>query len=163
MRRRWLNATGALVCVLGLCGAYYAQFFLGIEPCPLCIFQRIALFALGLLFMTAALHHPRGWGSPVYGTLIAICSAMGAGIAGRQLWLQHLPPDQVPRCGPGLDYLLESFPFWDVLREVLSGSGECAKVDIFWGISIPIWTLCLFVGVGLLGSLCNRRPSQRIA
>ncbi|MDG4594614.1 MAG: disulfide bond formation protein B [Candidatus Contendobacter sp.] len=156
--RRLLNALFFLTCAGGLGFAYYAQFYLGLEPCPLCIFQRLALFALGVVFLLAALHHPRDWGARVYGVLIGLVAATGAGIAGRHVWLQHLPPEQAPRCGPGLDYLLETLPLSETVREVLSGSGECAKVDwTLLGLSIPEWTLPLFLGLGVLGVFANWR------
>jgi disulfide bond formation protein DsbB len=156
--RRLLNVLFFLVCAGGLGFAYYAQFYLGLAPCPLCIFQRLALFALGVVFLLAAVHDPNGWGARVYGVLLGSIATVGAGIAARHVWLQHLPPEQAPRCGPGLDYLLETLPLGETVREVLSGSGECAKVDwTLLGLSIPEWTLPLFVGLGVLGVFANWR------
>lgn len=157
LSRRWLNIFGFLVCLGGLGVALFAQFHLGMEPCPLCIFQRLALAALGLLFLTAALHDPRGWGAKVYGALIDLTAFLGMAVAARQVWLQHLPPDEVPRCGPGLDYMLQTFHLTETIREVLSGSGECAKVETLLGLSIPEWTLMLFLGLGVMGLLGNWR------
>lgn len=154
--RRLLNGLGFLVCAGGLGFAYYAQFYLGLEPCPLCIFQRMALFALGLAFLLAAAHHPRSGGGRVYGVLLGFIAIVGAGIAARHVWLQHLPPEEAPRCGPGLDYLLETLPLNETIREVLTGSGECAKVDwTLLGLSLPEGTLLLFLGLGVLGVLGN--------
>jgi protein dithiol:quinone oxidoreductase len=138
-------ATCALV-VAGLLGyAYYAQFHLGLEPCPLCIFQRVAMIVLFVVVLVAALHAPRGGGRRVYGALAALAALAGAAIAGRHVWLQHLPPDQVPSCGPGLDYLLDTFPLSETLRKVFTGSGECAEVHWrFAGLSMPEWTLACF-------------------
>ena len=158
---RLLNALGFLICAGGLGFAYYAQFYLGLEPCPLCIFQRLALLAVGLAFLAAALHNPRGWGAKVYGVLVGLTAGVGASIAARQIWLQHLPPDKVPRCGPSLDYMLEAFPLTETIREVLTGSGECAKVDLLLGVSVPIWTLLLFLGVGTVGVVGNWRLRRR--
>ncbi|MFO1424378.1 MAG: disulfide bond formation protein B [Candidatus Competibacteraceae bacterium] len=156
--RRLLNALFFLACAGGLGFAYYAQFYLGLEPCPLCIFQRLALFALGVVFLLATVHNPNGSGARVYGVLIGLVAATGAGIAARHVWLQHLPPEQAPRCGPGLDYLLETLPLSETVREVLTGSGECAKVDwTLLGLSIPEWTLPLFLGLGVLGVFANWR------
>ena len=154
---RRLNGLGFLICVGGLGFAYYAQFYLRLEPCPLCIFQRLALLVVGLVFLAAALHNPRGWGANVYGLLLGVGAGIGASIAARQIWLQHLPPDEVPRCGPSLDYMLEAFPLTETIREVLTGSGECAKVDLLLGVSMPVWTLLLFVGVGVVGVVGNWR------
>lgn len=154
--RRLLNAVGFLVCVLALGYAYYAQFGLGIEPCPLCILQRLVVVGVGLLFLIATLHHPHDGGAKVYGVLLGLMAAVGVAIAGRHVWLQFLPPEQVPRCGPTLEYMLQTFPLGEALREVLTGSGECARVDwTLLGLSMPAWTLLLFFGLGVVGLLGN--------
>jgi disulfide bond formation protein DsbB len=119
----------------------------GLVPCPLCIFQRIAFTATGVLFLVAGLHAPRArWGQRLYAALALIAAGVGVGIAGRHVWLQHLPPDQVPSCGPGLDYMRELLPMTSVIRKVLTGSGECARVDwTFLGLSMAEWGLVWFV------------------
>jgi len=158
LSRRTLNALGFLACAGGLGYAYYAQYVQGVEPCPLCIFQRLALMAVGLAFLAAAIHDPRGWGAKGYGALIGLAATVGAIIAARHVWLQHLPPEEAPRCGPTLDYMLQTFPLGETLREVLTGSGECAKVD--WsllGLSMPTWNLMFFIGLGAIGLLGNWR------
>ncbi len=156
LRRRWLNAGGFLICGLGLLFAGYAQFYLNLEPCPLCIFQRLALLALGLSFLAALIHNPSGWGAKVYGVLIGLMAGIGVGVAARHVWLQHLPPEETPRCGPGLDYMLQTLPLGDTLREVLTGAGECARVDwTFLGLSLPEWSLPLFIGLGVVGVIGN--------
>ncbi len=158
LSRRPLNALCFLVCACGLGYAYYAQFVQGFEPCPLCIFQRLALMAVGLVFLAAAIHNPRGWGAKAYGVLIDLTATVGVGIAARHVWLQHLPLEEAPRCGPSLEYMLQAFPLGETLREVLTGSGECAKVD--WsllGLSMPTWNLLLFLGLGTVGLLANWR------
>ena len=135
------------VCAGLIAFALYTQLHGGLQPCPLCIFQRIAFAAVGLVLLLAGLHAPRGSGGRrVYGVLALLAAAVGIGIAGRHVWLQHLPPDQVPTCGPGLDYLLEAMPLAGVVRKVLTGSGECALVDWrFLGLSMPEWSLLWFV------------------
>jgi len=159
--RRPLNAAGFLICALLLAGAYYMQYVQELEPCPLCIFQRVALFAVGLVFLAAALHHPRRLGASVYAVLLLVTAGIGAAIAGRHLWLQSLPPDQVPACGPGLNYMLDTFPLFEVLERVLRGSGECAEVDLVFGLSIPLWTLIAFIGLGVAGALVNLAAQRR--
>jgi len=152
------NVLGLLACA-GLMGyALYAQHVLGFEPCPLCIFQRVAVIALGVVFAVAALHGPGPAGRRGYAVLVLLAAAAGAGVSGRHLWLQSLPPERVPACGPGLDYMLESFPFAEMLQTVLSGSGECAKVD--WsllGLAMPAWVLISVVVVGAFGLWNNLR------
>lgn len=131
---------------LGLLGfGLYLEHGTGLEPCPLCIFQRIAYIAVMLIALLAAIHHPAGRGRYVYAALSIITAGTGAGIAGRQTWLQHLPADQVPECGPGLEYMLEVFPLAQALELILKGSGECAEVQwTFLGFSIAEWSLVCF-------------------
>lgn len=142
--------TGFLACVALLGYAIYAQLHDGLEPCPLCIFQRVAFAALGLVFLLGALHAPKGTpGRRVYGVLGLIASAVGVAIAANHVRLQHLPPDQVPACGPGLDYMLDTMPLAGVVRRVMTGSGECANVDwTFAGLSMPAWSLIWFLLLG---------------
>ena len=152
---------GAAVCTALLGFAIYSQRNLLLEPCPLCILQRVAFMGLALAFALGALHAPRGAaGRRAYGMLVALIALVGALIAGRHLWLQALPPDQVPACGPGLGYLLEVFPLADVVKQVFTGSGECAKVDwTFLGLAMPGWTLIWYVllGGGALWAGLRRR------
>lgn len=152
---------GALACSSLLAFAIFSQRSLLLEPCPLCILQRVAFMALALVFAIGAVHAPRSRnGRRVYGVVAALAAASGAAIAIRHLWLQSLPPDLVPACGPGLAYMLEVFPLSDVIRDVFTGSGECAKVD--WrllGLSMPGWTLIwyVFLGTGALWAGFRRR------
>ncbi|MEM7027190.1 MAG: disulfide bond formation protein B [Pseudomonadota bacterium] len=134
-----------LACLSLLGFGLYLEHSKGLEPCPLCVFQRIAYIAVMLIALVAAIHDPRKWGRNIYFGLTFIAAAIGAGIAGRQTWLQHLPADEVPACGPGLDYMLEVFPLADALEMILTGSGECAEVQwTFIGLSIPEWSLICF-------------------
>lgn len=152
----------ALVCIALLAYAYYAQFELRLEPCPLCIMQRVALIAFTVVALVAALHGPVGGGRRVYGVLAGLVAMIGAGIAGRHVWLQHLPPDQVPACGPGLDFMLENFAFSKALQMAFTGSGECAKVDWqFLGLSMPEWTLAWFVGLAIVALWLGLRADAR--
>jgi disulfide bond formation protein DsbB len=120
-------------------------------PCPLCTFQRGAFLLLAAVFLLGALHAPRGKGGRGgYGFLALLAAGLGISIAGRHVWLQNLPPDQVPACGPDLSYMMEAFPLGDVLRKVFTGSGECAKVDwTFLGLAMPAWSLIWFVLLAL--------------
>jgi disulfide bond formation protein DsbB len=138
---------------------YYLQFATGLEPCPLCIFQRLAYFIVGGLAAIAAAHGARYQGAFVYCNLLVITSLAGAGLAGRQVWLQHLPADQVPECGPSLEFLMEMYPLFETIQTVLRGSGDCAKVDwTLLGFSIAEWSLFCFLGFALLaaGTLYQR-------
>lgn len=154
--RRGLNLLGFAVCVVLLGYAGYAQAILQLEPCPLCIFQRVGVAVAAVLFLLAALHHPRRWGAPVYGALLLIAALATMAVAARHLWIQHLPEGSVPACGATLSYMLDVFPIADVIRKVLTGSGECARITwTFLGLSMPGWVLLAAAGLGALGACAN--------
>jgi disulfide bond formation protein DsbB len=165
MTARAANLLGFLACAALLAYAYYAQAVLRLEPCPLCIFQRVGVFVTGCLFGLAALHDPLGWGRRVYAVLIDLSTLATAGVALRQLYIQSLPPGSVPACGASLDFMLKVFPLTDVITKVLTGSGECSKVDWrFLGLAMPGWVLiaALVLGAwGLWANLLPRRPVLR--
>lgn len=144
--KRMQYLLGAFVAA-GLIGfALYLQYQLGEDPCPLCIFQRVAVILTGVFFLLGALIGGTRIGARVSSGLIILTSLVGGGIAARHIWIQHLPEGQIPECGPGLSYLLDTFPMADVIHKVLSGSGECAHVGwTFLGGSIPEWTLFWFL------------------
>lgn len=145
---RFLFALTAVGCAALLGFGYYLQFVEHLEPCPMCIFQRLCYAAIVIITLLAALHGPRRGGVYGYGVLTVIAAGIGAGIAGRQTWLQHLPEDQVPACGPGLEYMLEQFPLAQVIKQALRGTGECAAVDwTFLSLSIAEWSLICFSAI----------------
>jgi protein dithiol:quinone oxidoreductase len=154
--RRGLNFLGFALCAALLGYAWYAQAVLQLDPCPLCIFQRVGVAAAAVLFLLAAVHDPKRWGAPLYGTLLLAATLATAAVASRQLWIQHLPEGAVPACGATLSYMLEILPLADVIRKVLSGSGECARITwSFLGVSMPGWVLLAAVGLGALGAYAN--------
>ncbi len=158
MSSRIWNLSGALACAALLAFAYYAQVVLHLEPCPLCIFQRVGVFFIGVAFLLAAVHGPKGWGRGVYAALVALAALATAGVALRHLYIQSLPPGTVAACGASLDFMLKVFPLTEVLTKVLSGSGECAKVS--WrllGLSMPGWVLIAALGLGAFGVWANTR------
>ena len=158
MSARLANGLGFLACAALLAYAYYAQYVLHLDPCPLCIFQRVGIFATAVVFLVAAAHGPRGRGRAVYAALLALSSAATIGVAARQLYIQHLPPGAVPTCGASLDIMLQFLPLKDVLVKVLSGSGECAKVDWrFLGLAMPAWVLIAALALGAFGVFANLR------
>ena len=156
---RTLNLIGFLACFLLIVSALVMQHFFELEPCPLCIFQRIAFIAAGALFLVGALFNPISMTKKVVVSLLNLTAlAIGIGLALRHIWLQNLPPSEVPSCGPGLDYMLEVLPFSAVVRQVLSGSGECAEISwTFLGLSIPWWTLFAYLGLAALVVLSLRQ------
>ena len=155
---RQLNLAGFLACT-GMMGyALYAEHVLMLMPCPLCVFQRLAVISLAVVFLLATLHNPGGWGRRVYAALILVAAGGGIGVAGRHVWLQNLPPDKVPSCGPGFDYIIDSFPLADALKLIFSGSGECASIDWnFLGLTMPAWVVIAILVVGSFGLWNNLR------
>lgn len=148
---RQTNLLIFLATLLSMGFALFLQQARHLEPCPLCIFQRIAVMAVGTIALLAALHGPAASGRRIYAALTLLASLAGLGVAGRHIWLQHLPADQVPLCGPGLNYLLEVFPMQDVVSKVLRGSGECAKIDwTLLGFSLPELTAALFTALAAI-------------
>ncbi len=141
----WL---GFVVCAALIGWALWLQYGEGLEPCPLCMFQRVAVIAVGLVFLAAAIQNPFRPGAALYALLTLVVAGAGAAFAGRQIWLQALPKDQVPACGMGLSYMMDSMPFLDVFTRVLKGSGECAeKAWVFLGLSIAGWSFVFFIAM----------------
>ncbi|MBD7987768.1 disulfide bond formation protein B [Luteimonas sp. Sa2BVA3] len=162
-RSQCLAGFAACAALIGF--AIYSQFAWGLEPCPMCIFQRLAFAALGLVFLVAGLHAPRAAGTRgVYGVVGFLAAAVGMGLAGRHVWLQLNPPD-VPGCLPPLSFMRETMSTTGVIRRVLTGSGDCSAVDwSFLGLSMPAWSLVWFIALGLFflfAAFRARRRGQR--
>src|ERR1700733_2715600 len=151
-----MNFAGFIACVALLGYAYYTQYQLGLEPCPLCIFQRIGIATLGVMFLIAGLHNPRHWGAVVYAVLIAAAALATIGVATRHLYVQSLPPGTIPACGAPLDVLLQFTPVTEVIRKVLTGSGEGSQVNWkFLGLPMPALVLIWALGLGAMGVFAN--------
>jgi len=143
-------ALPALACALLLGYGYFLQYVQGLEPCPLCLVQRAFYYGLLGACLLAALHNPKRWGRRLYGAAAFLFAAGGIAAAGRQVWLQHLPADKVPQCGPDLAFMLENFPLSRTLQSLVKGTGECAVVDwTFLGLSIAEWSLAWFAALAL--------------
>jgi disulfide bond formation protein DsbB len=143
--RFWLPA---LACALLLGFGLYLQYARGLEPCPLCLVQRGFFVTVMTVCLLAAVHRPGRLGTAAYGVLAALFALGGAAVAGRQVWLQHLPPDKVPQCGPDLFFMVENFPLSRTLKTLFSGTGECAAVDwTFLRLSIAEWSLVCFAAL----------------
>jgi len=157
---RWLYLIGA-VTVGGLFStALYLQYVLREDPCPLCMIQRVIFIAIGVLFFIAAIHNAGRVGRWGYSFLIALTAMGGVAVASRHIWIQHLPKDQIPACGPGLDFMLQHFPMSEVWRELMHGSGECAaKGWTFLGLGIPELSLIWYVLLGVWAvSIAFKKP-----
>jgi disulfide bond formation protein DsbB len=141
-----IMAAAAIAIAVGFMSGYLA-----LDACPLCMTQRVFVVGFGVIAFIAFLHNPSGAGNRVYGALCTLFAITGGAVAARHVWLQHLPEDQVPACGPSLEYMLETLPFTETLSLVLMGDGNCAEtVWTFMGLSIPEQTLLLFIVVTLI-------------
>jgi disulfide bond formation protein DsbB len=141
-----------LIIALGTLGlmltGYYMQFVMKLIPCPLCITQRFFIIAVGITALAAFFHQPQKLGRRIYASLGILFAVIGGGFSSRQVWLQNLPADQVPACGPDLSYLIENFPLKDAFLVLLRGDGNCAEVTwTFLSVSIAGWTLVAFSGL----------------
>lgn len=156
--KRLLNLAGFLACMAMMGFALYAQYVLLLDPCPLCVFQRIATILLGLVFLVAGLHDPGKVGGRLYALLVVVAAGFGVGVASWHVHLQNLPADKVPSCGPGFEYIMENFALFDALGLIFQGSGECAEV--VWrllGLSMPTWVIIGLGGLGIAGIWNNLR------
>src|SRR3982751_2300673 len=157
-RRRKINLLCALVCAGMLGYAIYAEKVLGYVPCPLCMFQRVCIGTLGIVFLAAGLHRVRLVGARIYGLLVFLAAGATVWVAGRHVWIQAQPPGTVPACGAPLDALMNMFPLLEVVREVMTGGGECGTIDwTFLGLSMPMWVLISSVTLLLIGLINNLR------
>lgn len=162
IRRRQANLLGSLICAALMGYALYAQFHLHLEPCLLCIFQRVAVIALGVVFLIAALHDPRGRFSRVYGILLMLLALGGSAVALRHIYVQHLPEYMAPPCGPGFGYLFAHLPFGKFLVQAFTGSADCSIVTWrFLGLTMPEWLLGWFVVLGVGGLAINWKKSAK--
>jgi protein dithiol:quinone oxidoreductase len=151
MNFRIASAAAAAACAALLGYAYYLQYVVGLNPCPLCLVQRGFFYAVMAVLVLGSLHGPTGRGQIVYGMAAALFALGGIAAAGRQVWLQHLPADRVPACGPDLYFMLENFPLARTLSTLIKGTGECAAVDwTFLGLSIAEWSLLWFIALLVL-------------
>ncbi len=149
---RIINLGVFLTCVVTIGIVLYMEHVMLLSPCGLCITQRVFVIFCGLTCLVSAIHNPGPQGQKLYAFIAAAMCVFGSYFAGRQIWLQHLPEDQVPACGPGLTYIYDNFPFIETLNFLLKGDGNCAEVQFrFLGLSIPEMSMVAFVA---LFSLC---------
>lgn len=151
MSHRNLFLIGFALCGCLLAAAFYFQHIVGLEPCPLCILQRVAFIVFGIIALVAFWHNPRGRVRRLYGGSLAAAAGLGAAVAARHVYLQNLPADRLPECGPGLAFILDAFPLLDAFGLILRGSGECAEVQWTWlGLTMPMWSLVWLLSLGAL-------------
>jgi protein dithiol:quinone oxidoreductase len=161
-QQRLLYAAPALACAALLACGYYLQYFEGQDPCPLCLVQRGFYFLVLLAFAAAAVHAPGRTGNAIYCGAACLFALGGGGVAARQVWLQHLPADQVPACGPDLFFMLENFPLARIFEKLFMGSGQCAEVHWkFLGLSIAGWSLVWFAALALYAAWLGLRNKNK--
>jgi protein dithiol:quinone oxidoreductase len=166
LNRRLINLAGAAACFGMFAFALYTQYALHLEPCPLCIFQRVTVVAMGIVFLAAAIHDPkRSGGAWVYVGLIALAALATSGVSARHVYIQSQPPGSIPACGAPFNVLMQMFNVWQVVVKVLHAGGECAVVNwTFLGLSMPAWVLfCALVlgGCGVIANIPRRPPALR--
>lgn len=166
---RLVTLTCFFICCSLLAFAYYLEHALNLQPCPLCILERLVFGLVALVFVCAAIQNPSFTGQKVYGGFIIVLAILGMMLAGRHLWLQGQPSALGEICVPGVSYLLKSLPLTQALKTMLLGSSDCSKVEwIFLGLSIPGWTFLSFdvfalIGLGLMQGLFQRFHTQQQA
>jgi disulfide bond formation protein DsbB len=158
-------ALGFLVCAGLIAFALYLQYYQNQDPCPLCLLQRLAYIVLMGVFLVAAVHGPGRMGATIYGVLLLVTAGIGAAIAGRHVWIQYLPPERVPECGPGLEFTLRKYPLVQALEKIFAGTGQCAEGGwTFLGLTIAGWSLVWFILLGgfavYLALLARRRAAS---
>ncbi len=160
---RILNVTIVSLVIASLLFAlYYLEGVLFLEPCPLCMVDRAILVTIAIISFIAFIHNNNGVMRWIYTSVAGLFGAIGIAVAARHIWLQGLPPDQVPECGPDLSYMLEVFPLGDVIKRIFAGSGQCAEVSwTFLGMTIPQQTLLLFMVLLILIIMAHIQPSKR--
>ncbi|ALG69413.2 disulfide bond formation protein B [Beggiatoa leptomitoformis] len=149
--RRSVYAFIFLACVALMITAYFFQYVMGLEPCPLCMAQRLIMISIGLIALVGLLHGSFGWANKIYSVLLFLFAVGGMSVAGRQVWLQSLPADQVPACGPDFEFMVNNFPILKTVEVLWRGSGSCAEVSWeFLGLSIAGWTFIWFTFFAML-------------
>jgi len=153
-----LSVVGIVIASM-LFALFYLERVLFLDPCPLCMVDRGILVAIAAVCFIAFIHNSNGFMRWVYSAVASLFGLIGVGVAARHIWLQGLPPDQVPECGPDLSYMLDVFPLGDVIKRIFTGSGQCAEVSwTFLGMTIPQQTLLLFIGLIVIIIVAHRQP-----
>lgn len=147
---RLLFLLAFLGCLALMGGALYLEHAVGLNPCPLCIVQRVFVILFGLVCLVAAIHAPQRNGRRGYAVLALLFAVGGGATAARQVWLQSVPADQLEACLPSLEFMMEALPLQDIVGLVFQGTADCAEVTwTLFGLSLPEWSLLAFIGMGL--------------
>lgn len=162
-------AAGFLSCAALMAAAFYFEYVMYLDPCPLCMVQRVATVLTGLGFLMAFFLHPKSGQQASWWLRAALLLTLAAALFGlwsadHHVWLQGLPPEDVPACAPSFDYLMKTLPLTELLSIMLQGDGNCADVGwSLWGLSMPAWLRLWFVGfsAAILFALFKTRPSKQ--
>ena len=137
--------------IFAACGSFISQYVLGMNPCVLCILQRLCVLAVGLLaIVTAFSSQSSRFARSLSALLIAAPAVYGAGVAAYQIWLQSLPPGTAPSCGAPWIFRLRDWPLFDWFEPIVRGFGNCAEPDYLFGVTLPVWSILYFGFVVLL-------------
>ncbi len=148
----------AVACTLLMGYALYAQYVQGYLPCMLCMVQRVFFCLVGAIALIAAVHNPGTTGRRIYGVLTALSSAGGAYVAGRHIYLQQLPPEQLDGCAPSFEYALQNYEALQFLRTIFIRDQDCGVIDwTFLGLSMPTWTFAWFVLLAIVALVAGFR------
>lgn len=158
---RVLNGFGFIITILAMGFAFFLEYIVELAPCNLCMLQRATMVTLGIIFLIAFLHNPGNIGSRIYAVITTLFAGAGIGLAWRHIWLQNLPPEAIPSCGPDFSYMMEEFPITETIIMILEGSGDCAAVSWrLFGLSIPQQLLFLFVAFTIMTLFQVFRPKR---
>lgn len=151
----------ALVVAAIAFAVYYLEGVLYLAPCPLCTVDRGLFLLIALISLISVVHNPHGVFLWIYTSLSSVVALLGIAVGIRHVWLQNLPADQVPECGPDLAYMLDVFPMLDVIKRLFTGAGQCAEVSwTFYGVTLPQQTLLLFIGLLLMIIVAHKQQSR---
>jgi disulfide bond formation protein DsbB len=156
LHRRSVNLGGFLACAGLMCAAFFFEYGMKLQPCNMCMLQRIAISELGVVFLVAALHDPDRLGARVYAVLIAVAAAIAVALSSRHVWMQMQPPGSLPSCGADFWTMVDMLPFHKVVLRIVNGGGECQA--ILWslfGLSMPAWLILAASALGLGGLVGN--------
>ncbi len=148
---RFTYFLGLILIAILLGSAYYLQIYENVNPCPLCLLQRMCMGALGVVFIIGAGFNLKKCGNLILGFLGVVASVSGLLFAGRQVWLQLAPPSGSGDCSANLSYLFNSLSIKDALMQVWQGGMECSQTGgQFLHLSLAAWSLIAFAFLYLL-------------
>ncbi|WP_434678566.1 disulfide bond formation protein B [Pseudomonas sp. R1-18] len=148
---RFLFLFAFIACALILGTIIYLQETFGLEPCVLCLAQRAVMIVCGALCLAAAWHSPGTAGWRRYGLVLLLIAAVGAGVAGSQVWLQTATDDQLVPIVARFEHLLHALSLDAWVNRLDSEFVFCAEINwSLFGFSLPELSLLAFSALILL-------------